>query len=173
MKMTKTMWWMVGGVSVTGLAFGGYLWYKNRQEQKNEMPMITNSSKGKSTIVNTGGKKPPITEPNWKAPFDMNYLNDVKKWLQGKSIKELSIVQAKKYAEILKNAKGLIDDDEDAVQKVFRSLQDKTQVASISWAFYHNHKKDLWQYLRSFLSDREMKTLVTDPVKKLPNYRLA
>lgn len=172
--MTKNAWWAIGGVGAAGLAIGTYYLIKNRKKKEDEMPVISTLSSGKPTKINRGGSTSPLVEPNWKAPFDMNYLQDVKKWLRGKRIQELSKSQANQFALILKNAKGLFDDDEDAVGGVFRSLQDKTQVASLSWAFYHNHgQKDLYKYLKSFLSDQEMKTLILQPINKLPNYRLA
>ncbi|WP_281989710.1 LPXTG cell wall anchor domain-containing protein [Aquimarina aggregata] len=170
--MTKTMWWVIGGAGVAGLGVGVYLFYKKRKDKK-DISFTGIGNKGKPVKVIKGGSATPVAEPNWNAPFNMNYIKDVKKWLGGKRIKELSEAAAKKYALELKNAKGLFDDDEKAVERVFRSLQDKTQVASLSRAFYFHHgKKDMWQHLRSFLSDSEMKKLVKDPVRRLPNYRL-
>ncbi|QKX04132.1 hypothetical protein HN014_04160 [Aquimarina sp. TRL1] len=176
MKMTKTMWRVVGGAGIAGLVVGIYFFVKKRKSKK-EVSFSTLGnleSTGKPVVVTGGGRATPVVEPNWNAPFNMNYINDVKKWLRGKRIKELPLSAARKYALELKNAKGLFDDDEKAVERVFRSLQDKTQVASLSKAFYfNNHKKDMYQYLKGFLSDREMKKLVKDPVRRLPNYRLA
>ncbi|TPN87124.1 hypothetical protein FHK87_05905 [Aquimarina algicola] len=173
MEMTKTMWWVIGGAGVAGLGVGIYFFVKKHKTNK-ETSFTVMGSKGKPIKVTSGGKATPVAEPNWNAPFNMNYIKDVKKWLGGKRIKELSESAAKKYARELNNAKSFFDDDEKAVERVFRSLQDKTQVASLSRAFYFNHgKKDMWQHLRSFLSDSEMKKLVKDPVRRLPNYRLA
>ncbi|WP_162144512.1 hypothetical protein [Aquimarina latercula] len=172
--MTKTMWWVIGGAGVAGLGVGIYFFVKKHKTNKETTSFTGMGSKGKPVKVIKGGSATPVTEPNWNAPFNMNYTGDVKKWLGGKRIKELSESAAKKYALELKNAKGLFDDDEKAVERVFRSLQDKTQVASLSRAFYFSQgKKDMWQHLRSFLSDSEMKKLVKDPVRRLPNYRLA
>lgn len=178
MKMTKTMWWVVGGAGIAGLGVGIYFFVKKRKSKK-EISFSTlgnigsAGNTGKPVVVTGGGRATPVVEPNWNAPFNMNYINDVKKWLRGKRIKELSASAARKYALELKNAKGLFDDDEKAVERVFRGLQDKTQVASLSKVFYFNHKKDMYQYLKDFLSDSEMKKLVKDPVRRLPNYRLA
>ncbi len=173
MEMTKTMWWVIGGAGVAGLGVGIYFFVKKRKTNK-ETSYTGMGNKGKPIKVTSGGKATPVTEPNWNAAFNMNYIKDVKKWLGRKRIKELPESAAKKYARELNNAKGVFNDDEKAVERVFRSLQDKTQVASLSRAFYFNHgKKDMWQHLRSFLSDSEMKKLVKDPVRRLPNYRLA
>ena len=65
-----------------------------------------------------------------------------------------------------------VDYDRIIFSSAFRSLQDKTQVASLSRVFYQKYKKDMYQYLKSFLSTGEMKKLVKDPVRRLPNYRI-
>lgn len=172
MKMTKTMWWVIGGAGVAGLGVGIYFFVK-KGRSNTKISFSAGGNKGKPVKVITGGSATPVAEPNWNAPFNMNYIGDVKQWLGTKRIKELSASAAKKYALELKNAKGVFDDDEKAVERVFRNLQDKTQVASLSKVFYFNHgKKDMWQHLRSFLSDSEIKKLVSDPVRRLPNYRL-
>ncbi len=171
MKMTKTMWWTIGGAGIAGLGVGAYFFMKHRKKVKGTS-FATISNPGKPVQVIRGGSATPVVEPNWKNPFDMNYIKDVKKWLGSKRIKELSPGAASTYALQLKKAKGRFNDDEQAVEHVFKRLRDKTQVASLSKAFYFNHKKDMWQYLRGFLSDSEMKKLVHDPVRQLPNYRL-
>ena len=171
MKMTKTMLWTIGGVGIAGLGVGAYFFIKRRKKSK-EISFSTISNSGKPVKVIRGGSATPVEEPNWKNPFDMNYIKDVKKWLGRKQIKELSSSEASKYALQLKRAKGRFNDDEEAVERVFKRLRDKTQVATLSKAFYFKHKKDMWQYLRGFLSDSEMKKLVHDPVRRLPNYRL-
>ena len=173
MRMTKNMWWIVGGIGVAGSIVGGYFLFVKKKKSKS----ISFNGIGHSNTsikVKGGGQATPVEEPNWNNPFDMNYIKDVKRWLQGKRILELSPEVASRYALILKNAKGLINDDEDAVAKIFKKLlKDKTQVASLSKAFYRNYKRDMWEHLRSFLSDRELNELVHRPVKQLANYRLA
>ena len=173
------MWWAIGGLGIAGLGVGIYFFVKKRKNSNSTMSLLTTGVVGTSsrrrtpTKVTSGGKATAVVEPNWNAPFNMNYINDVKKWL-GKPIKELPVSLAKKYALELKNAKGFLDDDEEAVKRVFKNLQDRTQVSTISRVFYFDHgKKDLWQHLRSFLSDSEMKKLIDVPVRGLPRYKLA
>ena len=80
---------------------------------------------------------------------------------------------AKQYAKELYAAKGLVNDDEDAVQAVFRSkVKDKVHVSNIAGAFEKDYSKNLLEYLRNFLSSSELKSLVLDPVRNLPNYRI-
>jgi len=142
--MTTTMRWVFGGLGVGGLLVTGYLLYSKSKKKK--MPDLS--------LASFGNTAKPIR-------------------VQRGGIKELPANTATLYARQLKNAKGRLNDDEEAVAQVFKKLQDKTQVASLSRAFYFNHgRKDMWQHLRGFLSDSEMKTLVSDPVRRLPNYRI-
>lgn len=172
MEITKTAWWIIGGAGVAGLGVGIYFFMKRRKSKEEDFIMESSSNTTRPVTISSGGRATPVEEPNWNAPFDMNYLSDVKRWLKGKSIKELPIATAKKFARILKDAKGIFDDDERAVAGVFRSLQDKTQVAALSKVFYGMYRMDMYSYLKEFLSTSEMKSLVKDPVRKLPNYRL-
>ncbi len=72
-----------------------------------------------------------------------------------------------------KGASWYEDDDEDAVGEVFQKLiKDGIQVANMAQKFYWLYKKDLWEYLNSFLSESEMEEYVTNPVRSLPPYRL-
>lgn len=167
-ELSNTTWWAIGGSSIALLSIGGYLWYqyRNKEKEKNSTSII---AKTPNTI-----EHPKIRQvPNWSSPFDMKYIDHVKEWLLPKIIKELPSLKAKQYAKTLKKAKGLIYDDEAAVKRVFaKELQDKTQVSSVSKAFWGLYREDLWVYLKGFLSSSELNELVTQPVKQLPNYRL-
>ena len=71
-----------------------------------------------------------------------------------------------------KLAKGTFNDNEEAIKDVFgKKLRDKTQIASLSKAYYQLYKKDMWQHLNSFLSQSEMKEYVSNYVQRLPNYQ--
>ena len=162
---------MIGGagLGITGIGVFVMLSRKRKQQQfsKNTAAPI-----GTGVQVTTGDVGTTKQEPNWNSPFDMNYLTDVQKWVAPKRIQILDEASAKKLATSIKNAKGTFNDDEDAVNDVFgKKLRDKTQVASLSKAFYGLYKKDMWQYLNSFLSQSEMKQYVTRYVNRLPNYQ--
>ncbi len=170
MQITKNIRWAMAGLGVAGLGIGAYILFKRpKKTSKNGFDFSMPQKRGKKVFNNTPGVA--VEEPNWKNPYDMNYIRDVKKWLRGKQIKILSVDIAASYVKSLKNAKGRFNDDEAAVQRVFKRLRDKTQVASLSKAFWKNYKTDMWQYLNSFLSKKEMETYVHKPVRKLPNYR--
>ena len=173
MKISKTMWWVVGGAGTIGLGIGLYVLFFGKNNKKDHVFMGVGTLDKPVIVAQGGGTATAVTEPNWKNPFDMNYNKDVNTWLGGKKIKELPESVAKHFAAKLFNAKGTFNDDEQAVAQVFKSLKDKTQVASLSGAFYYQYgRRDMWQYLRSFLSDSELKELVYDQVRSLPNYRL-
>jgi hypothetical protein len=118
-----------------------------------------------------GGSATAVVEPSWDNPFDKDYSSDVKKWIAPKSLLVLKDQFAKQYAKELYNAKSFINDDEEAVENVFKKVKDKVHVSNVSAAFWRDYQKDLYDYLASFLSEAEMEKYVMDPVRKLPNYR--
>ena len=169
---------MIASAAVAVLGTGGYLFYRSKKNSKNNSLGYSEQSAqtniGNGIRVNTSTKASVKKEPNWNAPFDMNYLEDVKKWVSPKKVLILGDSTASKLAKTLKNAKGTFNDDEYAVRDVFKKLQSKTDVASLSKAYYHDHdQKDLWQHLNSFLSHSEMKEYVWKYIKRLPNYKLS
>tara|TARA_R110002049_G_scaffold113040_3_gene263080 strand:+ start:5214 stop:5735 length:522 start_codon:yes stop_codon:yes gene_type:complete len=172
MELTKTSWWMIGGAGIAVLGIGTFVVLSRKNKKKIISNVTKSTSIGNGVQVTTGNVGATKQEPDWNSPFDMNYLADVQKWVAPKSIQVLDDVSAKKYAKIIKEAKGSFNDDEDAVKSVFgKKLRDKTQVASLSKAFYQLYKKDMWQFLNNFLSQSEMKEYVSKYVNRLPNYQ--
>tara|TARA_R110002050_G_scaffold63730_4_gene139146 strand:+ start:1999 stop:2520 length:522 start_codon:yes stop_codon:yes gene_type:complete len=172
MELTKTSWWMIGGAGIAVLGIGTFVVLSRKNKKKITSNVTKSTSIGNGVQVTTGNVGATKQEPDWNSPFDMNYLADVQKWVAPKSIQVLDDVSAKKYAKIIKDAKGSFNDDEDAVKSVFgKKLRDKTQVASLSKAFYQLYKKDMWQFLNGFLSRSEMKEYVSKYVNRLPNYQ--
>ncbi len=72
----------------------------------------------------------------------------------------------------LKASANLFDDDEDAVYGIFRKIQTQWQLSLLSSMFSHVYKKDLLQYLKSFMSAKELDPII-QIVKKYPQYRKA
>ncbi len=174
MKLSKTTWWMIGGsvLAVSGIGLYLILSKNKKVAQKKEISMGTSIFPKQDTAVSVTQTATVKEEPNWNKPFNYGYIDDVKAWVAPKTIKQLPRVKAIALAKRLKEAKGTFNDDEKAVGNVFgKLLRDKSQVCSVSRAFYDVYKKDLWQHLDSFLSVKEMQTLVTNPVRKLPNYQ--
>lgn len=64
--------------------------------------------------------------------------------------------KAEELAEIIYDAMGLFNDDEDAIYAVFRQLKAKTQVSWLADVFFQQYNADLYQYLRGRMSDSEM-----------------
>ena len=183
MNIDKNTWWLIGGVAVA-LGGGAAVYFlvikrKSKSDKYGNRILKKKSSGGISGGVETatGNKGTTISEPNWNNPFDMNYENDVKKWVSPKGVLVLNEAEAVAMAQALHKAKGSgwwSNDDEDAVKKIFQKrLRDKVQVANLSRAFWFKYKKDMWEYLNSFLSNSEMESYVQKPVRNLPKYRLA
>lgn len=163
---------MIGGAGLGVIGIGVFVTLSRKHNKQQSMASTTITAIGSGVQVSTGNVGTTKQEPNWNSPFDMNYLTDVQKWVAPKSIRVLDDASAKHLAKIIKEAKGTFNDDEDAVKDVFgKKLRDKTQVASLSKAFYQRYKKDMWQYLNSFLSQSEMKEYVSKYVQRLPNYQ--
>ncbi len=171
MKLSKTTWWMIGGAGTAFLSIGTFLYFNKKvtQTQKSSAgfsskPIVLGTTQGANTLQ----------VPNWSACFDMNYTKEVQQWLSPKSILILDIQTAKEYAKIIKNAKGTFNDNEGAVRVIFsKRIRDKTQVSEMSKAFWRLYKIDMWQYLKSFLSQRELAENVTQFIRQIPNYTLA
>ena len=130
---------MIGGAGIAVLGIVTFVVLSRKNKKKITSNVTKSTSIGNGVQVTTGNVGATKQEPDWNSPFDMNYLADVQKWVAPKSIQVLDDVSAKKYAKIIKDAKGSFNDDEDAVKSVFgKKLRDKTQVASLSKAFYQN-----------------------------------
>ena len=192
MNTNNKIWWILGG---TGLAITcGWAVYhfllkspqsmhpKEREPQPNPRPTsgsIHTSSKPKpaGNTSPSSPTKPALTEPNWGDPFDMHYEQDVQRWVAPQALVSISSEEANAWAKSLHEAKGSNwwkSDQTDTVENIFgKQLRNKVQVAQLSRAFWDRYQLDLWQYLDSFLNDREMESYVQDPVRNLPNYQLA
>lgn len=172
MKLSKTAWWMVGGATLAGISVGGYLLLSKKEDNKT----VASANASNIPTIGSGIEIGPTTTtkitPNWNQPFHQRYNKDVQNWIAPKRLKLLDTVSANNYAKTLKEAKGFFNDNEEAVEEIFKKrLEDKSQVSSLSTAFYKLYQKDLWQHLNSFLSQSEMHQYVTLSVKKLPNYQ--
>lgn len=91
--------------------------------------------------------------------FDPAYLEERRKKYTCKILSN----DGKLSAEKLYNAKGIFNDDEDAVYGVFRKLESKTQVSQIAGTFFKLYNKDLKNYLQppnGFLSESEWNKVV-------------
>ena len=173
MKITKTGWWMIGGATMAAVTVGVFVTLsRKRKKEKQTSQQTIGKDIGSGIQVSTGNQATIKREPNWNKPFDMNYLTDVQRWIAPRKIKILDEGTAQSFAKKLKNAKGTFNDDEDVVKEIFsKRLRDKTQVASLSKAYWKLYKQDLWKHLSSFLSASEMKQYVHNPVRQLPNYQ--
>ena len=184
-NIDQKWWWIIGGVALTGMGVGAFLIWKKKREglasdQNLEARISYESNLSEPPIKqNTEGKNNAVIvkEPNWGNPFDMHYANDVKKWISPQRVRFLDRAIAQQYATILKKAKGgawYKNDNEKAVYEVFaKKLKDKVQVANLSQVFWEKYNLDMWEYLASFLSKKELEKYVHRPVRILPKYRIS
>lgn len=184
MKITKTTWFIMGGVALIVAGAGIYFFVldknKNVEMDKYGNLKLKATGKDKETtggmsggiVTSKGDQSAAVTEPNWDNPFDINYYKDVKQWVAPKTLILLKSTYAKQYARQLYGAKGIIKHDTDTVYNVFsKQVKDKVQVSNVSEAFWNIYRKDLLEYLHSFLSESEMEKYVQSSVRNLINYR--
>lgn len=183
----KLTWILIGGVGLIAAGAGIYFFLikgKSQQSDKYGNLKLKTTGQDKATSRGVAGgiqtskveQSTSVVEPNFDNPFDLNYSNDVKKWVAPKTMIFLKDQYARQYAKELYAAKGgvLLNDNEEAVQNVFtKKVKDKVHVSNVAAAFWKDYKKDLYDYLLSFLSESEMEKFVHAPIRNLPNYRLA
>jgi len=77
--------------------------------------------------------------------------------------------QYKAFSRTLLNAKGIINDDEDAIYSIFRNIQTQYQLSVLSRVFNVYWKKDLLEYLKGVLKADELAPILAQ-VKNYPQY---
>jgi hypothetical protein len=105
--------------------------------------------------------------------FDIRYFETVGTKIN-KPLYMLTVASAKGFAKDIKDAWGVMDDDENKIYSVFRALKDQVQVSQVAFQYYatSTDKINLIDDLKSRLSKDEVGQ-VLEIVKKLPAYRLA
>lgn len=110
--------------------------------------------------------------------FNPNYSNALiiafKKKFPAKTfnITQQEGLERKKYLELAKDildAKGYFNDDEDKLYYIFRTIQTQYQLSVLSRIFSAYYKKDLLEYLKTFLKAEELEPILTQ-VKNYPQY---
>jgi hypothetical protein len=70
------------------------------------------------------------------------------------------------YSKLFYDASGVFNDDEEKVFGALRSMKYASQLSQVSERFFQMYKKDLYNYLQSFMSEKELFT-VAQIVSKL------
>lgn len=154
---------------------GALVWHLfTRRKNKPSTEKSSQQGGTEGSPINSGKN---LTEPNWDNPLYIGYMSDVMQWVAPKKVLKLKDDYADQLAQEIYKAKGryiLSNDDEAAVKNVFsKKVKDKVQASNIAQAFFTRYKKDLKQYLQSFLSTSELQTNVYQPIAQLKNYREA
>ena len=79
----------------------------------------------------------------------------------------ISPTVAKKIAIDLHTAKGVFNDNENAITNAFRQLKTKEDVSRVSSAFSGIYNKDLYTHLDSILNDSEMDVMINKKIIEL------
>lgn len=191
------IWWVGGGVLLLGGGTAAFLIHRKSKRRQAAMTMVRgeapppplgrNAPRGniggvqpgnfsRSSIPRGGATRTTSRiRPNWEDPFDQRLEAAAAAYVKPKTLKTLTEAEAKSLAEKIWDAKAdhFFDrHDRDAVKRVFQSLSNKVEVATLSRVFYQAKKRDLWKFLDSFLDADELKTLVQHPISTLPHYQL-
>lgn len=93
----------------------------------------------------------------WDPFFWQDTLDAMKK--KKGYIKVLNYDLQPKYAKQLWDAKGIFNDDENAVYDVFRNMHYQTSLSILAYVFSQTYSESLYDYLTSFMSDSEMRKI--------------
>jgi hypothetical protein len=77
-----------------------------------------------------------------------------------------------KFVTELYDGKSLFGDDEEKIYGVFRQITTQWQLSLLSSLFYYFKKKDLLEYLKSFMNPSEM-AVIFNIIKNYPQYKPA
>jgi len=164
--MKKILLLAFGAVVLTGLYLHEAKKRRERLRAQAQKPRPTGYTPGRGSVA---------TEPDWASPFDMNYADEVRRWLAPRKIIEPDSARAASLAERIYLARGdwYQDDDEAEIEQVFaRELTDGIELALVSRKFYWLYRTDLWDFLTGYLSESELESYVSAPVSILPPYRI-
>lgn len=120
----------------------------------------TQQQKTIDQVENAAGNKDYWSPNFWKLPSGQFPINNVN------SVHLLKSADLDKYGKTLWYATGNINDDEEAIYGVFRQIQYKSQISFLAYYFFNKYRKDLYQYLKSYLNNSELNTLLTITNKK-------
>ncbi len=141
---------VVAGLAAVGTI--GYVVYKHIQKKK-----VTEGAKDLAANVDlTSGGLGAIAKEIPKSK-----LADVTKQLKSFDVKQIG--------DLIYDAHGVFNDDEDAVYFAFSRLKNRAELTLLSEYFKKLYKIDLFIYIQGWMNPTEL-TKINDIVKKLPTY---
>lgn len=143
----------------------GYAIYENNRKQKLADCILT-----KVGIIGKEGEEAYVDPQKYgdqrdlefSKAFDMNFWQTPeiakKIKLKGEAWKTNLIKKLGLDVRLIENAFGgwFVNDDEDQIYSVFRSLNSKTEVSILAWLFHRKYKKGLYTRLSEKLTPGEM-----------------
>ena len=121
-------------------------------------------------VPDTGADKKE-TEQLFSDYTNPRYVTELIKSGQGKKVYLLPQATAQNLAVRIYKAKGLFNDDEDALYSAVKALKYKSQVSQTAGKFLELYKKDMAAYLQSFLNENEL-SKIFDFWQKLPTGKI-
>lgn len=125
---------------------------------------------GKAILTKLGIVTPGDQAQDIKMLTTANYFDPDFYKSGGAGTKILTIADAERLSRMIRDAKGILNDDESKVYGVFEQLRYQSQVSFLSAIFFRMYGVSLYGYLREFLNDAEI-ARVASICNKLPKYR--
>jgi len=125
---------------------------------------------GKAILTALGIITPGEQQQDIKMLSAANYFDPDFYKSGGAGTKILTVGSAEKLAKLIRDAKGIFNDDESQVYGVFEQLRYQSQVSFLSAIFFKMYNVSLYGYLREFLNDAEI-ARIASICNKLPKYR--
>ena len=124
----------------------------------------TSEEKSQDESIDKGGAS---GKPQSKNPWSRQYINILNTTAPaGARILLLTVSGMKSLAKTIYDSKQWYGDDEAKLYGAFRSITSHSQLSQLSGFFYTEYKKDLYEYVKSFLNTEELAT-VTDIVNNM------
>ncbi len=172
MMVEKREWKLLIGGFVVVLIIGGAVVFVIEKQKAKTISTNKKDSFGKSASSgksNSGSMGAQLKIEATTDPWDRNYWQDMSRQIGGK-VRILTKASADKLAAQIYNAKGVLNDDEEAVYKAIGALKSKVQFSYLASVFYDNYKVDMQDYLKDFLSEGDEFPKVNAIVTGLPAY---
>jgi hypothetical protein len=139
----------------TGLAVaGGVTWYFIHKHKKEAAEVGARQLAGNVDLTSRGGAV---------------VVSQIAKKDLGSAKASLHNFDPKIPGDMIYEAHGFWNDDEDQVYNAFASLKNRAELTLLSDYFKRLYKRELFEYIQNFLNSAEL-AKINDIVKKLPTY---
>lgn len=99
----------------------------------------------------------PVDQNPWSPKYVNLIISQLKK---GQSAALLTVAQLNKLSNAIRDAKSMVNDDEEAVYGALRSITSNTQLSQLAGHFNSRWSKDLYEYIAGIFNDAELNKVI-------------